>query len=57
MSGKASPADPTKIIKPEDGVNGNGDDEHTPGEEPIVKFSPEEEAVRQLEFPPAWSFI
>lgn len=43
MSGKASPADPAKYIKPEDGPNANGDD--APQDEPIVKFSPEEEAV------------
>ncbi|ROV98032.1 hypothetical protein VMCG_06981 [Cytospora schulzeri] len=43
MSGKASPADPTKIIKPEDDAT-KGDDDDTPHEEPIVKFSPEEEA-------------
>ncbi|KUI63515.1 Tetratricopeptide repeat protein 1 [Cytospora mali] len=41
MSGKATPADPAKIIKPEDGAE--GDDAASQGE-PIVKFSPEEEA-------------
>ncbi|ROW01043.1 hypothetical protein VSDG_02818 [Cytospora chrysosperma] len=40
MSGKASPADPAKIIKPEDGAEGHDDQE----QQPIVKFSPEEEA-------------
>ncbi|KUI54490.1 Tetratricopeptide repeat protein 1 [Cytospora mali] len=41
MSGKATPADPAKIIKPEDDAEGDND---APQREPIVKFSPEEEA-------------
>lgn len=56
MSSKTSPADPAKIIKPEGAANGDGDD--APQEDPIVKFSPEEEAVRQQPIPiPVWTFV